>query len=799
MSLLGGCSPRVRGIVSKSLNRRRLHDVVTFGPGYKPTISYGPPGRAADTGHVATVFGCTGFLGRYLVHKLAKAGTKVVIPYREEDNKRHLKVMGDLGQVVSLEWDIRSEEQTAECVRHSDIVYNLVGRDYETKNFTYEDVNVTGAERIARISAECGVPRLVHISHINADILSPSIFYRTKAEGEERVRKQFPNASIVRPGSMFGYEDRFLNSIAGWPMWWRLNDGETTVRPVHVLDVAQALHNLIDIPPQSEVFSLPGPRTYTYEHMLDLVSSVTCNPVASGMAIPKPLAILIARVAQLAWWPMISPDEVERKYISDKPAEDVHGDWEKLGVEPEPLELHAIKFLRRYRTVENFDRPSGTGQSLTALIATEDALVKQAALALPHSFDKCTYELGPIRQAVHLCLTCGIPQGLCSACSVACHGDHEQVELFPKRDFICDCPTRVGNTDCTLSKGSTLPKNMQNAYGQNFYGKFCRCHRPYDPKREQETMVQCLVCEDWFHESCLNLRTRPKERDVNGDPDVPSRELQTSVIDVNSAANMNEPVDGTDTDSECSNDLPPCLLPASEYDTLICGSCVLANATLRRWAGTEGILMVYSDDPGCKKELSLSIAGDIDPRWKVLNGRDAEEIVIVEGDTEAEDCRPTKRRRTEEDITNYATSICIAPLMNPIAQLILTGSEKTGKKLEVDSNQTLLGHGDIFLTEGWRDRWCKCPKCLPPLKCQPCLLEEETTYEPPEDPDSGMTLEQLGMRALSSLPRDRAIDGILAYNTMRDELISYLRPFAQEGRIVREEDIRCFFESKREQ
>ena len=88
-------------------------------PSKKPIISYGPPGRSAVTGHVVTVFGCTGFLGRYLVSKLgklaegydtllpniyniAKAGTQVIVPYREEDEKRHLKVMGDLGQILPM-------------------------------------------------------------------------------------------------------------------------------------------------------------------------------------------------------------------------------------------------------------------------------------------------------------------------------------------------------------------------------------------------------------------------------------------------------------------------------------------------------------------------------------------------------------------------------------------------------------------------------------------------------------------------------------------------------------------------
>jgi len=65
--------------------------------------------------------------------RTAKQGTQVVVPYREEDRKRHLRVMGDLGQIVPLEFDPRNEGMIEECVRHSHIVYNLVGRDYETK------------------------------------------------------------------------------------------------------------------------------------------------------------------------------------------------------------------------------------------------------------------------------------------------------------------------------------------------------------------------------------------------------------------------------------------------------------------------------------------------------------------------------------------------------------------------------------------------------------------------------------------------------------------------------------------
>lgn len=120
-------------------------------------------------------------------------------------------------------------------MRHSDIVFNLVGREYETKyvtlpipicvpylikpralprNFTYYDVHAKGAEAIATIAAQSGVDRFVHVSHLNAAQDSESAFYRSKAAGEELVKEAFPTATIVRPATMFGYEDRLLNNMA---------------------------------------------------------------------------------------------------------------------------------------------------------------------------------------------------------------------------------------------------------------------------------------------------------------------------------------------------------------------------------------------------------------------------------------------------------------------------------------------------------------------------------------------------------------------------------------------------------
>ncbi|KAJ7644048.1 NADH dehydrogenase [Roridomyces roridus] len=338
-----------------SPGKRAYHDLVTFPATGKPVVAHGPPGYSAVSGHTVTVFGSTGFLGRYLVSKLAKMGTQVIVPYREEDEARHLKPMGDLGQIVRMEWDIRSDEQIAECVRHSDVVYNLVGRDYETKNFDYHSVHVAGAEKIAAVSAQCGVSQLVHVSHLNASVSSPSKFYQTKALGEERVKAVFPTATIVRPGSMYGFEDRLLNQIAISPWWWKLNQGKTQIRPAHILDVAQVLADLMATPQVSRTLMLPGPSTLTYAYLLDLVSAVTLRSFHSyAPEIPRGIATAVAQVAQAVWWPIVSPDEVTRRFMDDS---NVPGDWEELGITPTEIEPLALKYLRRYRTTDTYTEP----------------------------------------------------------------------------------------------------------------------------------------------------------------------------------------------------------------------------------------------------------------------------------------------------------------------------------------------------------------------------------------------------------------------------------------------------------
>ena len=116
------------------------------------SMKRGTGGRSSFNGVVATVFGCTGFVGRYVCNRLGKSGSQMILPYRGDHGEAiRLKVCGDLGQVLFQYTQLNDERAIRDAVKHSNVVINLIGREFETKNFTYNDVHVDGARRIARL------------------------------------------------------------------------------------------------------------------------------------------------------------------------------------------------------------------------------------------------------------------------------------------------------------------------------------------------------------------------------------------------------------------------------------------------------------------------------------------------------------------------------------------------------------------------------------------------------------------------------------------------------------------------
>ncbi|XP_007503809.2 NADH dehydrogenase [ubiquinone] 1 alpha subcomplex subunit 9, mitochondrial isoform X2 [Monodelphis domestica] len=295
-------------------SHRQLHHAV---------IPHGKGGRSSVSGIVATVFGATGFLGRYVVNHLGRMGSQVIVPYRcEPYDFTYLRPMGDLGQIIFLEWNSKDKSSIQRALEHSNVVINLVGRDWETRNFDFTDVFADIPESIAQLAKEAGVETFIHVSHLNADIKSTSKYLRNKAVGEKAVREAFPESIILKPADIFGREDRLLNYFAnnrwfgGVPL---ISMGKKTVKqPVYVVDVSRAIVNAIKDPDsRGKTYAITG---------------------------------LVAKIFEMSpFEPWTTRDKIERIHISDKKLPHLPG-LEDLGVEPTPLELKAIEILRRHRT-----------------------------------------------------------------------------------------------------------------------------------------------------------------------------------------------------------------------------------------------------------------------------------------------------------------------------------------------------------------------------------------------------------------------------------------------------------------
>ncbi|CAG9980775.1 unnamed protein product [Clonostachys byssicola] len=311
-------------------------------------------------GHTATVFGATGQLGRYIVNRLARQGCTVIVPFREEMTKRHLKVTGDLGRVNFIEYDLRNTPSIEASVRHSDVVYNLVGRDYPTKNFTLEDVHVEGTERIVEAVAKYDVDRYIHVSSHNADPNSPSEFFATKGRGEQIARSIFPETTLVRPAPIFGFEDNLLLKLASALNLVTSNHLQEQFWPVHSIDVGIALEKMLyDDSTAGQTFELYGPKKYSMGEIAEMVDKEIYKQrrhINVPKAILKPIAKLLN---QFLYFRTITADEVEREFL-DQHIDPEAKTFKDLGIEPGDIANFTYHYLQGYRSQNYYDLPPAT-------------------------------------------------------------------------------------------------------------------------------------------------------------------------------------------------------------------------------------------------------------------------------------------------------------------------------------------------------------------------------------------------------------------------------------------------------
>ncbi|KAK0181057.1 hypothetical protein PV327_003374 [Microctonus hyperodae] len=341
-------------------------------------------------------------------------------------------------------------------------------------------------------------------------------------------------------------------------------------------------------------------------------------------------------------------------------------------------------------TMENCDEENSV--TMLDVLQEENQREEDANAVLGASDDKnCTYLKGYIRQALYACKTCCPTEkdraGVCLACSFHCHEGHELVELYTKRNFRCDCGnTKFNGKKCTLDN-TKASINAENKYNQNFDGVYCTCARPY-PDPEDTTgdeMLQCVICEDWYHTKHLN----------------------------------------------CNNGIPD----DNSYEEVICSDCMKQHEFLWRYAPQ------YSANKNINKDLLSS-----------ANNKDDNTVDVV--------------------------------------------GESLKCTMPVKSSNEFVG--SCFWLEGWRSNLCTCDSCKKIYATENItfLLDPTDSVQAYEEAGKSARCEsqyEKGMKALASLDHVQQVNAIEEYNNMKEHLKKYLQKFAENKKVVREEDIKEFF------
>lgn len=315
---------------------------------------------AANPGLV-TVFGASGFLGRYVVRALTSRGWRVRAAVRNPHTSHELKVMGDVGQVQLMQANLRFPKSVERAVEGADAVINLVGVLFESGRQTFEALQVGGPEVIGEACAAAGISNIAHVSAIGADADSESEYSRTKYEGELALRGHVPTADILRPSIIFGTEDEFFNRFAGLtafaPALPLLGGGKTKLQPVFVEDVASAVAISVTRGSSGKTYELGGPQSYTFKSLMEFILD-TIGKKRFLAPVPWFAANIMGFSGELAGAlpfvkPFLTRDQVANLKVDNVVSEDALG-FEAFDIRPATIESIVPSYLAKYRKYGQF-------------------------------------------------------------------------------------------------------------------------------------------------------------------------------------------------------------------------------------------------------------------------------------------------------------------------------------------------------------------------------------------------------------------------------------------------------------
>ena len=323
---------------------------------------------------LVTVFGGSGFIGRYAARTLVEQGWRVRVAVRRVHAAIDVRLAGPPGWIDIVQANVRDRASIDRALEGADAVVNLVGILFESGKQTYGGAQAEGAALVAEAAAAKGITRFVQVSAIGADAESKSPYGRTKAAGEASVRKVLPTATILRPSIVFGSEDQFFNRFAALarsaPFLPAIGGGKTKFQPVYAGNVASAIAAAVDrADVGGKTYELGGPGVYTFNQLYDIILK-TIDLKRFKLPLPFVVARPVGYILGAVWrfvppfsWGFLGGPPLTGAQVEMLKTDNVVSagalTLADLGVtELESVEAIVPRYLWRFRTYGEFHKPS---------------------------------------------------------------------------------------------------------------------------------------------------------------------------------------------------------------------------------------------------------------------------------------------------------------------------------------------------------------------------------------------------------------------------------------------------------
>ena len=259
------------------------------------------------------VFGSTGFIGRSITKRLLQNGDKLICPVRNASRVKRNILSGDIGQIEVIEFDINNLDEIKSLIEKSDLVINLIGILYEQNNLSFELAHYLLPKKIAGYCELFKKPFL-HVSSLGSTFQTKSNYLISKKMGEEFIENNNTNHIIVRPSTVYGEEDNFINLFGKMakilPFLPLIKKGKTKFQPIYVNDLSLLIFNLLNNFDEYKNSNLAavGNEIFTFKEILSHIF-VSLKKKERFFYMPSFLAIIQGKLLEKLPKPLFTYDQ----------------------------------------------------------------------------------------------------------------------------------------------------------------------------------------------------------------------------------------------------------------------------------------------------------------------------------------------------------------------------------------------------------------------------------------------------------------------------------------------------------